>query len=75
LDYLQAFSVHYTRIINKTRGERPTTRAQELTMIYINGKKATKADIKRLTADLKSGKQRANGHITKKGFLAITTIL
>jgi hypothetical protein len=42
-------------------------------MIYINGKKATKADIKRLTADLKSGKQRATAHSTKKGNLAIVT--
>jgi hypothetical protein len=42
-------------------------------MIYINGIKATKNDIKRLTADLKNGKQRATAHTTKKGNFAIVT--
>ena len=42
-------------------------------MIYINGTKATKNDIKRLTADLKNGKQRATAHTTKRGNLAIVT--
>lgn len=42
-------------------------------MIYINGIKASKKDIKRLSADLKNGKQRATAHTTKKGNLAIIT--
>jgi hypothetical protein len=42
-------------------------------MIYINGIKATKNDIKRLLADLKNGKNRATAHTTKKGNLAIIT--
>jgi hypothetical protein len=42
-------------------------------MIYINGVKASKADIKRLLADLKNGKQRATAHTTKGGSLAIVT--
>lgn len=42
-------------------------------MIYINGIKASKADIKRLLSDLKAGKQRATAHTTKGGALAIIT--
>lgn len=42
-------------------------------MIYINGVKASKADIMRLLADLKNGKQRATAHTTKNGNLAIVT--
>lgn len=42
-------------------------------MIYINGIKATKNDIKRLLQDLKNGTQRATAHTTKSGALAITT--
>lgn len=42
-------------------------------MIYINGIKASKADIKRLLADLKNGTQRATAHTTKGGNLAIVT--
>lgn len=42
-------------------------------MIYINGIKASKADVKRLLADLKTGKQKATAHTTKSGALAITT--
>ena len=42
-------------------------------MIYINGTKASKADVKRLLQDLKSGKQRAKAHTTKNGNLAIIT--
>jgi hypothetical protein len=42
-------------------------------MIYINGTKATKSDIKRLLQDLKNGKQTATAHTTKGGALAITT--
>ena len=42
-------------------------------MIYINGTKATKNDIKRLLEDLKNGKQRATAHTTKNGNLAIIT--
>lgn len=42
-------------------------------MIYINGIKASKADVKRLLADLKNGKQRATAHTTKGGNLAIIT--
>jgi hypothetical protein len=42
-------------------------------MIYINGIKATKSDIKRLLQDLKNGKQRATAHTTKSGNLAIVT--
>jgi hypothetical protein len=42
-------------------------------MIYINGTKATKNDIKRLLEDLKAGKQRATAHTTKNGNFAIVT--
>ena len=42
-------------------------------MIYINGIKATKADIKRLLADLKNGTNRATAHTTKGGAIAIKT--
>ena len=42
------------------------------TMIYINGIKATKSDLKRLSEDLKNGKQRAKAHTTKHGAFAIT---
>ena len=42
-------------------------------MIYINGKKASKADVKRLLSDLKNGKNRATAHTTKRGNLAIIT--
>lgn len=42
-------------------------------MIYINGIKASKADIKRLLQDLKNGTQKATAHTTKGGSLAITT--
>lgn len=42
-------------------------------MIYINGTKASKNDVKRLLADLKAGKQRAKAHTTKSGNLAIIT--
>jgi uncharacterized alpha/beta hydrolase family protein len=44
-----------------------------LTMIYINGTKATKSDLDRLLKDLKNGKQRATAHTTKNGNLAIVT--
>jgi hypothetical protein len=42
-------------------------------MIYINGIKASKNDIKRLLKDLKNGTQRAKAHTTKNGNLAIIT--
>jgi cobalamin biosynthesis protein CbiG len=42
-------------------------------MIYINGHRASRADLARLLADLKAGKQRATAHTTKNGALAITT--
>ena len=42
-------------------------------MIYINGTKASKNDIKRLLQDLKNGKNRATAHTTKNGNLAIIT--
>jgi hypothetical protein len=42
-------------------------------MIYINGTKASRADLARLLADLKAGKQRATAHTTKSGNLAIVT--
>ena len=42
-------------------------------MIYINGTKASKNDIKRLLADLKNGKQKATAPTTKGGALAIVT--
>ena len=42
-------------------------------MIYINGTKASKADLDRLLKDLKTGKQRATAHTTKNGNLAIVT--
>ena len=42
-------------------------------MIYINGKRASKNDLKRLLQDLKNGIQRAKAHTTKSGALAIVT--
>lgn len=42
-------------------------------MIYINGIKATRADLARLLEDLKNGIQRATAHTTKAGALAIVT--
>lgn len=42
-------------------------------MVYINGIKATKNDIKRLLEDLKNGTQRATAHTTKSGNFAIVT--
>jgi hypothetical protein len=42
-------------------------------MIYINGYKASKADLKRLLKDIKSGKQYATATTTRRGALAITT--
>ena len=42
-------------------------------MIYINGTKATRADLARLLEDLKNGTQRATAHTTKSGALAIIT--
>jgi hypothetical protein len=56
-----------------TKGKPATDGGRGFTMIYINGKKATKSDIKRLLADLKAGKQRATAHTTKSGNLAIIT--
>lgn len=42
-------------------------------MIYINGIKASAADLARLLRDLKSGIQTATARTTKGGALAITT--
>jgi hypothetical protein len=42
-------------------------------MIYINGTKASRADLDRLLEDLKNGTQRATAHTTKNGNLAIIT--
>lgn len=42
-------------------------------MIYINGIRASRADLSRLLQDLKNGKQTATAHTTKGGALAITT--
>jgi hypothetical protein len=42
-------------------------------MIYINGHRASRADLARLLQDLKSGKQSATAHTTKGGALAIVT--
>lgn len=42
-------------------------------MIYINGIKASKEDLKILMKHLKEGKTRATAHTTKKGNLAIVT--
>jgi hypothetical protein len=42
-------------------------------MIYINGHRATRADLARLLEELKKGKQRATAHTTKSGALAIVT--
>lgn len=42
-------------------------------MIYINGFRASRADLARLLQDLKNGTQRATAHTTKRGNLAITT--
>jgi hypothetical protein len=58
------FSQHFTRITNKRRTAK---------MIYINGHRASRADLARLLHDLKNGKQRATAHTTKRGALAIVT--
>lgn len=42
-------------------------------MIYINGHRASRADLARLLQDLKNGTQRATAHTTKGGALAIVT--
>jgi hypothetical protein len=42
-------------------------------MIYINGIKASRADLARLLEELKKGRQRATAHTTKSGALAIVT--
>lgn len=42
-------------------------------MIYINGKRTNKEDKKILIKNIKEGKTRAKGYITKKGNLAIVT--
>jgi hypothetical protein len=42
-------------------------------MIYINGHRASKADLARLIEDLKNGKQSATAHTTRRGALAIVT--
>lgn len=44
-------------------------------MIYINGIKASRADLARLLADIRKGTQKATAHTTKGGALAITTEL
>lgn len=41
--------------------------------VYINGRKASKADRARLEKDLKSGRQRATAHTTKAGAIAYKT--
>lgn len=43
------------------------------TIIYINGRKASKEDRARLEADLKAGRQRATARTTKRGNIAIKT--
>lgn len=42
-------------------------------MIYINGVKANKKDIKILLKNIKEGKTRAKAHTTKNGNFAIVT--
>lgn len=42
-------------------------------MIYINGTKATKEDMKILLKNIKNGKTKATAHTTKKGNFAIVT--
>lgn len=42
-------------------------------MIYINGHRASRADLARLLQDLKNGTQTATAHTTKSGNLAIVT--
>jgi hypothetical protein len=42
-------------------------------MIYINGHRASRADLARLLQDMNNGKQRATAHTTKGGALAIVT--
>lgn len=42
-------------------------------MIYINGVKASRADLKRLLWELKTGRNKATAHTTKRGALAIVT--
>lgn len=42
-------------------------------ILYINGRKASKADRARLEKDLKSGRQRATARTTKAGAIAIKT--
>lgn len=42
-------------------------------MIYINGIKASKKDLKALEKDIKTGKTTATARTTKKGNIAIKT--
>ena len=42
-------------------------------MIYINGHRASHADLARLLADLKNGTQTATAHTTRRGAWAIVT--
>lgn len=42
-------------------------------MIYINGHRASRADLARLLQDLKNGTQKATAHTTRGGALAIVT--
>lgn len=66
---------HFIKIINerKERAQSYGKGRTAYTMIYINGTKATKSDIKRLLKDLKNGTQTATAHTTKNGNLAIIT--
>lgn len=43
------------------------------TIVYINGRKASKADKIALENDLKAGRQRATAHTTKAGAIAYKT--
>lgn len=42
-------------------------------MIYINGIRASRADLARLLWELKNGKNKATAHTTRRGALAIVT--
>ena len=42
-------------------------------IVYINGRKASKEDRARLESDLKAGRQQATARTTKSGNIAIKT--
>jgi hypothetical protein len=44
-------------------------------MVYINGRKASNKDLRKLFEDIKNGAQKITAHFTKKGATAFKTYL